>query len=1446
MGTASLLIGTTLMFGAHTSEASAAEKTEETAVQSTPMTDTTETATKEAPVAEEATTNEPSVEEKAADTTSEKANTVDQTEAASTKETGAVEEETMPAVDEKAEATPDTTEAEADKVSTEAAEAETETSAPVTENVDTEKEVTPEKVTTSSDNTPTTTTAPQMDQPEVGTLERVLSPSEHIDQLATDEEKSKALADLYAKNTGVSAEEAAEKVKAMNIDYSKADAQKVLADMLVAFANEQDKNKVEATPLSLRSARPVMRMAVAAEQPTGKLITKGNGITTISTTMTDKDKDDKGNGDGVIYPHNYGYIDIHTLFDVDDSVKAGDKFEIKYNKDLQVSDFFENRVTPPTVLNSGGEVIATGTYDLDSRTITYTFTDYVDKHDNVKVSLNLLAYVERDVVKNEGIHNFEAEVAGEKISKNLNVKYQVPFEQRNVNLNSFYDEYDNVTGEYSQTAYINPKGNYLVKPEVVIKGYGGKEGTLPESSSATILNTDKLEVYEVPAGVELAASYKPEFSKLNVLQKDKDYTLKYENDKVTITFKQDGAKKYVIHTEGKQDMNSDQPLIQSVTLHATTQDNQYRSYAYSQNYIETQNSSAIGQGEKTYNLGNRVWEDVNNNDIQDKDDKGIANVTVKLIDAKTNQVIKSRTTDSQGYYLFDGLKNGEYIVEFVDPTTNAEGKKYVPVTERVGNDREVDSDSRIVNVTIKDKDDLSIDRGFEVAPEPKYSLGDKVWEDTNKDGIQDTTESGIANVKVTLTKADGTKVETTTDKDGNYKFTDLPNGKYTVTFETPDGYEPTQANAGNNDEVDSDGQSVVVVIDNKDDMTIDSGFHKPEEVEPPKVEATFNLGDKVWEDLNKDGIQNSNEPGIANVKVTLTKEDGSTVTATTDKDGNYKFTDLPNGKYTVTFETPDGYEPTQANAGNNDKVDSDGQSVVVVIDNKDDMTIDSGFHKPEEVEPPKVEATFNLGDKVWEDLNKDGIQNSNEPGIGGVTVTLTKEDGSTVTATTDENGNYKFTELPNGKYTVTFETPEGYEPTTEKVGDHALDSDGQKVEVVINNKDDMTIDSGFHKPEEVEPPKVEATFNLGDKVWEDLNKDGIQNSNEPGIANVKVTLTKEDGSTVTATTDENGNYKFTELPNGKYTVTFETPEGYEPTKEKVGDYALDSDGQSVVVVIDNKDDMTIDSGFHKPEEVEPPKVEATFNLGDKVWEDLNKDGIQNSNEPGIGGVTVTLTKEDGTTVTTTTDENGNYKFTELPNGEYTVTFETPKGYEATKTNVGDDALDSDGQTVKVIINNKDDMTIDSGFHKPTPEEPMKPTPEKPEQPNNPTPEVPEQPGQPENPTPEKPEQPNNPTPEVPEQPGQPENPTPEKPEQPSNPTPEMPEQPGNPSPSMPNQPMNMGAHGEMSHDKAPKHEAKALPETGETSTNQAPLFGGLLAALGALFVVGRRKKQKDQ
>ena len=69
-------------------------------------------------------------------------------------------------------------------------------------------------------------------------------------------------------------------------------------------------------------------------------------------------------------------------------------------------------------------------------------------------------------------------------------------------------------------------------------------------------------------------------------------------------------------------------------------------------------------------------------------------------------------------------------------------------------------------------------------------------------------------------------------------------------------------------------------------------------------------------------------------------------------------------------------------------------------------------------------------------------------------------------------------------------------------------------------------------------------------------------------------------------------------------------------------------------------------------------------LGNYVWHDLNGDGIQNSNEPGIGGIEVNLYKGDGTFYqTTTTNSNGYYIFEDLYPGEYFVKFEGPDGYE---------------------------------------------------------------------------------------------------------------------------------------------------------------------------------------
>ena len=66
-------------------------------------------------------------------------------------------------------------------------------------------------------------------------------------------------------------------------------------------------------------------------------------------------------------------------------------------------------------------------------------------------------------------------------------------------------------------------------------------------------------------------------------------------------------------------------------------------------------------------------------------------------------------------------------------------------------------------------------------------IGDFVWDDANRNGIQDPGETGVAGFPVTLmtgADTDGNTISlaTTTDADWKYAFTDFQSGDYTVTF----------------------------------------------------------------------------------------------------------------------------------------------------------------------------------------------------------------------------------------------------------------------------------------------------------------------------------------------------------------------------------------------------------------------------------------------------------------------------------------------------------------------------------------------------------------------------------------------------------------------------------------------------------------------------------------
>ncbi len=91
-------------------------------------------------------------------------------------------------------------------------------------------------------------------------------------------------------------------------------------------------------------------------------------------------------------------------------------------------------------------------------------------------------------------------------------------------------------------------------------------------------------------------------------------------------------------------------------------------------------------------------------------------------------------------------------------------------------------------------------------------------------------------------------------------------------------------------------------------------------------------------------------------------------------------------------------------------------------------------------------------------------------------------------------------------------------------------------------------------------------------------------------------------------------------------------------------------------------------------------------VGDKVWLDLDQDGIQDQNEVGVGGVTVTLTGTDDNgnpiNLTQVTDAAGMYLFNPVPGGTYKLTFSLPANHFFTVQDAGsDDSVDSDVDTL---------------------------------------------------------------------------------------------------------------------------------------------------------------------
>lgn len=224
----------------------------------------------------------------------------------------------------------------------------------------------------------------------------------------------------------------------------------------------------------------------------------------------------------------------------------------------------------------------------------------------------------------------------------------------------------------------------------------------------------------------------------------------------------------------------------------------------------------------------------------------------------------------------------------------------------------------------------------------------------------------------------------------------------------------------------------------------------------------------VYQDLNNNGVQDSNEPSIPNATISLSGVDiqgGNVFVSTkTNSAGQYSFSGLEPGMYTL-FEIQPGIFL--------DGVESNGSGLPVQVQNDAFVNLQLGAQQQavalnfgegledeskrdflasnqlvgQQIQPslPLVQAgTASLSGNVAVDANSNGILDAGDQGIPGAVVTLSGVDnsGNTVllTQTTEYDGSYKFDSLPAGEYNILQTQPPGFGDGPEQPGSLMVDA----------------------------------------------------------------------------------------------------------------------------------------------------------------------------------------------------------------------------------------------------------------------------------------------------------------------------------------------------------------------------------------------------------------------
>ena len=363
-------------------------------------------------------------------------------------------------------------------------------------------------------------------------------------------------------------------------------------------------------------------------------------------------------------------------------------------------------------------------------------------------------------------------------------------------------------------------------------------------------------------------------------------------------------------------------------------------------------------------------------------------------------------------------------------------------------------------------------------------------------------------------------------------------------------------------------------------------------------------------------------------------------------------------------------------------------------------------------------SPIQIGNRVWIDTNNNGIQDPGEPALAGITVTL-KGPGlpaAGATVTTNANGEYYFsnatgtsatgfvyslTGLTSGSsYSLTF-------PTSASAG--ALTLSTKPNSATGSNADAIDTD-----------PNATGliSFTLGQSGQNNFTYDAGYIVVPP--CSVSLTVTNVVCNSLTNQFTVTGSVSFTSagqtitVADGAISTVISAT-GVSPQTFTLTGANLVSDASSHTLTATSS--ATASCVASQTYTAPTSCTVALAGLGDYVFLDVNKDGIQDVNDTPIGGVTVVLYINGVASATTTTASSGTatgfYSFTGLTPGSslsYSVGFTAPAGLTATtmsalgSTTANDSNADPiTGRTASVTLAPGDfNPTIDAGYITATP------------------------------------------------------------------------------------------------------------------------------------------------